>query len=457
MGSGASRERKTAPHPVLTADANGGTEREQEPSAHAKARQQEEAVERTRKELEVERERVQQLTAALKLAEEALDAARRETNTGLSAARAETADANLRVAQLESEISQMQEDVAAAATTTGADEHGQLETIEEPGAAQGVTEAHTSADGKELVHDAGSPRRRRGSDGVPSGDGHGLQAAKSGGRRHSMPVGADMDAVARRWRSGRDRVGSLKALEEGFAKRHPKGFGVELAELKSVSIEAVWLLPVPSLSEYAPSVGTTNKMGMGHVEAEQQEYNKLLGREDVILHDIVRKPDAQPITTAYLRAGPRPLLHFEPSSVRAAIVTCGGLCPGLNNIIQGITRTLLDSYGARRVLGVRGGYQGFSDAPGFEPIDVTIDVVQGIHKKGGTRLGSGRGSFDVDRTLGWLQRHEVNQLYVVGGDGTHRAATKIADEARARKLNIAVRARARRALRTPPHAGCATR
>ena len=51
------------------------------------------------------------------------------------------------------------------------------------------------------------------------------------------------------------------------------------------------------------------------------------------------------------KAGPRRRLFFEPARTRAAIVTCGGLCPGLNNVIRSVTRELRRSYGV--TLGVR--------------------------------------------------------------------------------------------------------
>ena len=81
----------------------------------------------------------------------------------------------------------------------------------------------------------------------------------------------------------------------------------------------------------------------------------------------------------WVRAGPRELLYFEPNSVVAAVVTCGGLCPGLNNVVKAVTETLLRSYGAKKVLGVQFGYKGFLDHPLLE---LTLDTVSLIHKRG---------------------------------------------------------------------------
>ena len=37
------------------------------------------------------------------------------------------------------------------------------------------------------------------------------------------------------------------------------------------------------------------------------------------------------------RAGPREKIYFKPEQVKAAIVTCGGLCPGLNDVIRQVS------------------------------------------------------------------------------------------------------------------------
>lgn len=233
---------------------------------------------------------------------------------------------------------------------------------------------------------------------------------------------------------------ALEALRKSIIRNHPKGFGCELMELKSMAIEGIFLLPVPHLSEYCDSCtssGVRNKMGLSKDGVMQQEYNQLMGSQDIVLGDIIRKPSGDPVTRAYVRAGPRKQLHFQPKDVRAAIVTCGGLCPGLNNIIQGVVRTLISLYGVSKVIGVRGGYAGFHDA-NLPPMELTLEAVAGIHHRGGTMLGTGRGSFDLEKTMAFLLKHRINQLYVVGGDGTHRAADKIASELRKTETNIAV-------------------
>jgi 6-phosphofructokinase 1 len=117
-------------------------------------------------------------------------------------------------------------------------------------------------------------------------------------------------------------------------------------------------------------------------------------------------------------------------------VTCGGLCPGLNNVIRGLALELTDNYGAPEVLGFRDGFRGL--AAGAEPVRLTHDVVDDIHNRGGTILGTSRGGQDPALMVSTLERHGVSQLFVIGGDGTLRGAAKIADEADRRGLPLAV-------------------
>src|SRR5215470_4601376 len=70
-------------------------------------------------------------------------------------------------------------------------------------------------------------------------------------------------------------------------------------------------------------------------------------------------------------AGPRPSLFFDPALLTCGIVTCGGVCPGLNNVIRAVVLTLTHSYGVRRVLGFRYGYAGLAEKSGYEPMLLT--------------------------------------------------------------------------------------
>ena len=151
-------------------------------------------------------------------------------------------------------------------------------------------------------------------------------------------------------------------------------------------------------------------------------YNKLISTNECIIADIVRKPGMNGRSKAFIRAGPRKHLHFNPQTVNAAIVTCGGLCPGLNNVIREITNSLIFMYGIKgKVYGIRGGFKGFYD-PDYSPIVLTPELVEDIHHRGGTVLSSSRGGFDLDKTLAFIEKMNIKQLYVIGGDGTHRGA-----------------------------------
>ena len=169
------------------------------------------------------------------------------------------------------------------------------------------------------------------------------------------------------------------------------------------------------------------------------EYNTFVGDDEVVLVDVVRKPGMTSVSRAFPSAGPRKVLHFNPSNVNAAIVTCGGLCPGLNNVIRELVHSLYYLYGANKVYGIRGGFQGFlSNNPDLAPILLTNELVENIHHEGGTILQTSRGGFDIDKIVNFLKEREISQLYVIGGDGTHRGAYAIHEACMERNLNVAV-------------------
>jgi 6-phosphofructokinase 1 len=137
-------------------------------------------------------------------------------------------------------------------------------------------------------------------------------------------------------------------------------------------------------------------------------------------------------------AGPRAKLFFDPKDTRAGIVTCGGLCPGLNNVIRSLFLELHYGYGVAEVLGFRGGYRGLDPAHGDQPLVLTSACVKDIHKKGGTILGSSRGPVDVGTAVENLIARGVNILFTVGGDGTQRGANELYQEARRRGHPLSV-------------------
>jgi 6-phosphofructokinase 1 len=137
-------------------------------------------------------------------------------------------------------------------------------------------------------------------------------------------------------------------------------------------------------------------------------------------------------------AGPRAKLFFDPSRTRAAIVTCGGLCPGLNNVIRSTFLELHYGYGIREVVGFRGGYAGLDPESALPPVTLSRELVDTIHLSGGTILGSSRGPVDIGRAVDNLIAREVDILFTVGGDGTQRGANELYQEARRRGHALSV-------------------
>lgn len=167
-------------------------------------------------------------------------------------------------------------------------------------------------------------------------------------------------------------------------------------------------------------------------------YANFIGEKECVLADIVLKSEEKKSLRAYMRAGPRASLHFEPSETRAAIVTCGGLCPGMNSIIKNLVTTLQGHYGVSKIYGIRGGYRGFTSIGWDAPMELTEEVVDDVHHHGGTVLGTSRGGFDAEKIVEWLKAKRVDQVYVIGGDGTHRGAYKLSELCHEKGLNISV-------------------
>jgi 6-phosphofructokinase 1 len=139
------------------------------------------------------------------------------------------------------------------------------------------------------------------------------------------------------------------------------------------------------------------------------------------------------------KAGPRERIFFNPPHVHAGILTCGGLCPGLNDVIRAIVRCLWYRYGVRRISGIQNGYKGFLPEHRLPAIELNPEVVDDIHKMGGTILGSSRGGGErTDDIVDEIERMNLTMLFVLGGDGTQRGALHIANAVEERGLKIAV-------------------
>jgi 6-phosphofructokinase 1 len=137
-------------------------------------------------------------------------------------------------------------------------------------------------------------------------------------------------------------------------------------------------------------------------------------------------------------AGPREQLFFDPSTTSCGIVTCGGLCPGVNDVIRSLVLTAHHRYGIRRVIGFRYGYAGLAADKLAEPDVLEIGEVKDAHRHGGTLLGSSRGPQDVDEMVDTLQAYDIDILFCIGGDGTLRGANEIAAKVAARGLPISI-------------------
>lgn len=137
-------------------------------------------------------------------------------------------------------------------------------------------------------------------------------------------------------------------------------------------------------------------------------------------------------------AGPRAHIYFDPSKVHCAIVTCGGLCPGTNDVIRAIVLELYHLYGVRHIYGVRYGFQGFIPKYGHDLVTLDPETVANIHTFGGTILSTSRGPQDTSEIVDALDRINIRILFLIGGDGTLRAAAEIYQEIARRELRISV-------------------
>ncbi|MDR1257297.1 MAG: ATP-dependent 6-phosphofructokinase, partial [Spirochaetaceae bacterium] len=163
--------------------------------------------------------------------------------------------------------------------------------------------------------------------------------------------------------------------------------------------------------------------------------------EDFIRLDLDVKLGEQPALDRSMvleKAGPREMIYFMPEHVHAGIVTCGGLCPGINDVIRAIVRCLWYHYRVRRITGISYGYKGFLPECSYPTRELSLDFVDDIHKIGGTVLGTSRGGGqEVTKIVDAMEQLNLNVLFTIGGDGTQRGSLDIADEIERRHLKIA--------------------
>lgn len=158
----------------------------------------------------------------------------------------------------------------------------------------------------------------------------------------------------------------------------------------------------------------------------------------VVIDEELGDSGTEPCRVSFEAAGPRHKLYFDTTRAKCAIVTCGGLCPGINDVIRAIVMEAHHAYHVPSILGIRYGLEGFIPKYGHAPMELTPSVVADIHRFGGTILGSSRGPQPADEIVDTLERSNVSALFVIGGDGTMKAAMAISAEVRKRGLKISV-------------------
>ena len=159
---------------------------------------------------------------------------------------------------------------------------------------------------------------------------------------------------------------------------------------------------------------------------------------DVSLDNFKKCSESGELPVSFEKAGPKETIYFEPVKTKVGIVTCGGLCPGVNNVIRSLVNELYYRYGINRVLGIQYGYEGLIPSYNHPVIELTAPMVDYIHLTGGTFLGSSRGNQNVQKMVDTLEIMNINVLFCIGGDGTLRGAHAIQEEIKKRKLKISI-------------------
>ena len=193
---------------------------------------------------------------------------------------------------------------------------------------------------------------------------------------------------------------------------------------------------IPMLGDAKISSPLKSKIKGGYTNRFVSDEDRIISMVDA---DEIRQQleSGQPIPS-FEKAGPREKIYFDPNKLKCAIVTCGGLCPGLNDIIRSVVLELYYCYGVKNIYGIKYGLEGFVPEYGHNVVELTPNAVSNILDMGGTILGSSRGTQDIDVVVDCLERMNIGILFMVGGDGTLMAANRIADEVNARNQKIGV-------------------
>jgi len=177
----------------------------------------------------------------------------------------------------------------------------------------------------------------------------------------------------------------------------------------------------------------TSPLGLDRCFFIEEEDQVLLAST---LKDLQQCPEGIP--RSFELAGPRRNIYFNPAEIRCGIVSCGGLCPGMNDVIRSLVMMLYYGYGVQQIIGFRYGFQGLSKVGVKLAVELSPQTVKYIHEDGGTYLGSSRGPQDAEEMVDTLQELGIKILFVIGGDGTMKGATKIHAEVREKGLDIGV-------------------
>jgi len=185
-----------------------------------------------------------------------------------------------------------------------------------------------------------------------------------------------------------------------------------------------------------------SRLGEGRIPSPVKDIHFVQDDERVLFHsglsEVNEYVESRKPIPSFERAGPRERIYFDPSKLKCGIVTCGGLCPGLNSVIRAIVLCLHYSYGVNTVYGFPYGYEGLTYRYGHKPVELTPALVERIHEQGGTILGSSRGNQDIGEMVDTLEQMNIGILFTLGGDGTLRGADAISEEIERRKLKTAV-------------------
>ena len=201
--------------------------------------------------------------------------------------------------------------------------------------------------------------------------------------------------------------------------------------------------PTPADLEVATLGQCTIESPMQRHWAQAGEMEIFVSDEDKILLDDSLTSVSGALTRserlpAFELAGPRRSIFFDPAKTSCAIITCGGLCPGINDVIRGLTMQAYSRYGVQKIYGIRCGYEGLIKDYGHPVSELTPDAVRNIHTLGGSILGTSRGPQDAVKIVERLCELNINVLFIIGGDGTLRGADRIASESKRRNHAIAI-------------------